>query len=131
MLAVLFLGFNATHIFAQKKLERAKTITVEFLIPNRKYKNKLKISIHNNSKGKLELVGGNVDECGIPEECKDYVGSSYMLFAKAFKTGRTKTTVNFNIEVNDACKTKRTFTVNRNGQTKLRLGCGVSLTAYY
>lgn len=131
LLAVLFLAFSATHIFAQKKAKPKEVINIEFLIPRRNYKNKIEIPVNINSKEDSSVGQTSIRECGVPAGCKDFIYSTYTLTAKAFKVTKTKISVIFNIEVNDGCKTQKTFMVYQKRQSKIQLKCGVSLVAYY
>lgn len=132
LFAILFICFSATHIFAQKKAKPREIIVIEFLAPNHKEVSRNEVWINKTPKSINEVGGGSVSDCG---ECThEQIAaqpSEYIYKARAFRTGKGKANVGFEIEVDGECKTRRIFTVYRNHQTKLKLNCGVSITVYY
>ena len=125
--------FGTTAVFAQKKIKPTEVIVIEFLVPDRESFDKWEIPINKNSREKLSGGGGNVSECldYSDTECAKIPYSSYDFYGKAFALDKNKTKVSFKIKINDECKTRWFFTVYRNRQNKIQLGCGVSLVAYY
>ena len=132
LLAVSY--FCITPGFAQKSVKPKKVIIVDFLLLNGERASKWKIPINKTPKGGLRTGGGSVTECGFPDkpECAEAIYSSYEFEAKASAIGKNRTRIDIKIEYSvddEECKTHRIFTVYRNRQTKIRLGCGAVLIA--
>jgi hypothetical protein len=129
---ILFLGFTAIQIFAQKMVKLREVIIIEFLAPNHKEFRKDEIFINKKPKSEFEVGGGSGSECGecTPEQI-DAQPSDYLYTARVFRMGKNKANIGFEISVDGECKTQKVFAVYRNQQTKIQLNCGVSLIAYY
>lgn len=132
LFAVLFLGFGTIHISAQKKIKLREVIIIEFLAPKHTEVRRDEIFINKTPESKFESGGGSGSGCG---ECTleqiNVQPSDYLYTARAFRMGKNKANIGFEIEVDGECKTRKIFTVHRNQQTKIQLKCGVSLTAFY
>lgn len=128
LISVFVLYFGTTEILAQKKPPSKEMIIFEFLIPSRKSSNKMEVAVNENSKGKI-FGQTSIEEC-LSDNCEGNY-STYTVEAKAFRTGKNTTKINFKIKVTDSCKTQGVFVVYRNHRTKTKLSCGVSLIAYY
>lgn len=159
--AILFICFSATHIFAQKKAKFREVIVIEISVPNFENTDKREILINRTIKTKYEESGGsgqgigfgigyNCGDCS-PESLakmkeqalaekkelekklakKNSESPSYMFTARAFRLGKDKSNLSFEILVGENCKSRKIFKIYRNRQNKLQLKCGVSLVAYY
>lgn len=133
LLAVSY--FCITPGFAQKSVKPKKVVIVDFLLLNGERASKWKIPINKTRRGGLKVGGGSVTECASPNsDCSKAIYSSYEFEAKAFAIGKNRTRIDIKIEYSvdeKECKTRRIFTVYRNRQTKIRLGCGAVLIARY
>jgi hypothetical protein len=122
--------FGTNEIFAQKKAKPKEVIIVKFSLPNWKSFKKGQFPINKTPQGNFDSGDISVSECMDPSN-KECTYSSYEFAGRAFAVNKNLAKINFKIEVDDNCKTRRIFTVYRNKETKIRLNCGVSLIAYY
>jgi hypothetical protein len=127
--------FGTNAVFAQKRAKPKEVIVVYFPMPNGESPSKWKIPIYKSPRGKFN-GGGMVSECGFPDnpECAKFIYASYEYQAKAFALRKNRVRIDLKIDFAvgaNECKTRRLFTVYRNRQTKIRLGCGTTLTARY
>ena len=128
LLSILFLGFGTINIFAQKKAKPRKVVIFEISVPNFGEPYKEEILINQTPKAKYEFDGGGSSSC---YHCDKNEDSSYSFTLRAFRMGKNKANVGFEIEIDKKCKTRKIFKVYQNQPTKLQLNCGVILTAYY
>jgi hypothetical protein len=124
--------FGTIQVFAQKRAKPREVILIEFFAPNDKEANRIELKINRTSKEINGMGGGRGSGCGecTPEQIAAQP-SNYLFTARAFRMGKDKANVGFEIEIEEECKARKIFTVYRNRETKLQLNCGVSLTAYY
>lgn len=137
--------FGITQIFAQKKSKLREVIIIEFTTPSNAI---LKREVLINRTSKIKSWIGSGVENGIGVGCshcdkkkleeinrkarEKFKKESYSFTASAWKTGKNKSNLNFDVSIGDGnCYTKKIITIHRNKITNVQLNCGLSLVAYY
>lgn len=125
--------FGTTEVFAQKKAKPRPVIVIEISVPNFEQPDKREVLINRTAKSNYEYSGGGGQGCGGcgEERSRELAKSTYVFTARAWRMGRDKSKVGFEIEVGEQCQTQKIFKVYRHRQTKIRLNCGIGLAAYY
>ncbi|MGI8556273.1 MAG: hypothetical protein ACR2LT_07965 [Pyrinomonadaceae bacterium] len=126
---IIALYFGTTEVPAQKTIKAREIIIVEVSISGYET-DRREVPINRTSHSKYEIGGGG--GCG---ECYAEQPDDYLYTARAFRMGKNKVNVGFQIaegmDSDDKCKTQKIFAVYRNQKTKVKLRCGVNLIAYY
>ncbi|HEX8736434.1 MAG TPA: hypothetical protein VF721_13985 [Pyrinomonadaceae bacterium] len=153
-LLILFLvlvatDFGISPVFAQKKGKPPReVIVIEISVPTFYEVDKREVLINRTSKSKYKYMGGagkgmagtvGCPRCS-PEEiaklnAKSAINeneiSSYGFTASAWRMGKDKSKMRFDISVGESCQAQKKFMIYRNRQNKIQLNCGVSLVVYY